>query len=120
MGETTGLSIPEVIKSYPILAAAASLLYAGLGQVLCGKIRRGILILAFSSLITISYYVIERLLYLLYPTQYQPIQWLSYLLYSVSMAIPLFIRIWAVYDASRIASDLKTVKERSFSCFSYS
>jgi len=122
MEETVGISIPEVIKSYPILAAAASLLYAGLGQVLCGKIRRGILILAFSSLITISYYVIERLLYLLYPypTQYQPIQWLSYLLYSVSMAIPLFIRIWAVYDAYRIASDLKTVKERSFSCFSYS
>jgi len=40
MEETTGISIPEVIKSYPILATAASFFEAGLGQVLCRRIRR--------------------------------------------------------------------------------
>jgi len=106
MKETTGISIPEVIKSYPILAAAASFLYAGLGQVLCGKIKREIVILVFFMLVETSYRIVQGVLILLNvsPTiPWQPI-------WSVPTLIRLFTIIWAVYDACRVAGNLKTFK----------
>jgi len=113
MGETKDISIPQVIKSYPILAAAAAFFEPGLGQVLCGKIKRGILILVFASLATMSSSIMQGVFILLGGLLYfqasLTLQGLLYFLNPVSVVTSLFIRIWAVYDAHRIASNLKTV-----------
>ncbi len=109
MEETKHIPIPQVIKSYPILAAAASFWQPGLGQILCGKIKRGILVLVLSWLTNISNSILNWV---------YAMRWLSYQLwyqffYPISMVmsfITLFIRIWAVYDAYRIASNLKTAE----------
>ena len=113
MEETKHISIPKVIKSYPPLAAAASFFLAGLGQVLCGKIKRGILILVFSLLVSTLTSITAAVLFILRSLGVWQLMYLSGLISligSVSGLISLFIRIWAVYDAYRIAGNLENVE----------
>lgn len=91
--------VPEVIKEYPVLAAAASFWEPGLGQILCGKIERGV------------YLLFPRIAFQLYfflgGTSYVRLGLFSI---SVNVAFSLLtsaLKIWATYDAYQIARELR-------------
>jgi len=89
---------PEFIKEYPVLAAAASFWEPGLGQILCGKVERGVYL--------IFPRIIFQLFFFLGGESYVRLGPLSI---SINIAFSLLtsaLKIWATFDAYRIAKKL--------------
>ena len=106
MMESKRISIPQAVKSYPILAAAASFIYAGMGQVLCGKINRGGFLLVIGTLVS----WIGNFVYAVFSLLEIPTGGEWQFVYYIGLIIGLLFRVWAVYDAYRIAVDLRIVE----------
>ena len=104
--EITHNNIPQILKSYPVLAAAASLFSASVGQVLCGRVTRGVILSVSSFLVTYAYSFVQVILGLLNVSTTMPL----YVIQPVSLLMSLLIRVWAVYDAYELASKLKTTE----------
>lgn len=92
--------VPEFFKNYPLLAAGASFFQPGLGQILCGRIKRGIALL-FPGYILYFIFAIIEITGILESPLIQGVPWMV-AFYSLDLAV----RIWAVYDAYRIAIKL--------------
>jgi TM2 domain-containing membrane protein YozV len=99
-------NFPQILKDYPLLAAAASLFSAGVGQILCGRVTRGIILSVSSLLVTYSFSFLQVILSLFNVSTTMPL----YVIQPVSLLMSLLIRVWAVYDAYELASKLKTAE----------
>jgi len=90
--------VPEFIKEYPVLAAAASFWEPGLGQILCGKIERGV------------YLIFPRIVFqLFFFVGGESYVRLGSLSVSINIAFSLLtsaLKIWATFDAYRLAKKL--------------
>jgi len=106
MEEVTHNNIPQVLKDYPLLVAAASLFSAGVGQVLCGRVTRGVILSVSSLLVTYAFSFLQVILSFLNVSTTMPL----YIIQPVSLLMSLLIRVWAVYDAYELASKLKTAE----------
>jgi TM2 domain-containing membrane protein YozV len=106
MEEITHQKIPQFIKDYPFLAAAASLFSAGVGQILCGRVTRGIILSVSSLLVTYAFSFLQVILSLFNVSTTMPL----YVIQPVSLLMSLLIRVWAVYDAYELASNMKTAE----------
>ena len=87
--------VQEIIKEYPVLAAAASFFQPGLGQILFGRIKRGLFFLL-PSVVRIITNLIE-----LSPNYNIITQQVFNEIISLTYLV---VRIWAVYDAYRITT----------------
>ena len=87
--------IPEIIKLYPTLAASASFFQPGLGQILCGRLGRGLFFLL-PSVVRIIIDLLDVSFFGSGISRQVGIEIIS-LTY-------LIVRIWAVYDAYKITS----------------
>ena len=99
-------NFPQILKDYPFLAAAASLFSSGVGQILCGRVTRGIILSVSSLLVTYAYSFLQVILSLFNVSTTIPL----YVIQPVSILMSLLIRVWAVYDAYELASNMKTVE----------
>jgi TM2 domain-containing membrane protein YozV len=106
MEEITHQKIPQFIKDYPFLAAATSLFSAGVGQILCGRVTRGIILSVSSLLVTYAFSFLQVILSLFNVSTTMPL----YVIQPVSLLMSLLIRVWAVYDAYELASNMKTAE----------
>ena len=104
--EITHNNIPQVLKDYPIIAPAASLIYSGVGQILCGRVTRGVILSVSSLLVTYAYNFLTVILALLNVTTTMPL----YVIQPVTLLMSLLIRVWSVYDAYELANKLKTAE----------
>jgi TM2 domain-containing membrane protein YozV len=109
MEEITHEAIPHLIKKYPLIAAAASLFSSGVGQVLCGRVTRGIVLSVSSLLITYTYSFVQVILSLFNVSTTIPL----YVIQPASLLLSVLIRVWAVYDAYDLACNLKTGEDRA-------
>ncbi len=107
MAERTQESIPQLIGKYPLIAAAASLFSSGVGQVLCGRVTRGIVLSVSSLLITYAYSFVQVILSLFNVSTTLPL----YVIQPTSLLLSVLIRVWAVYDAYDLACSVRTTED---------
>lgn len=95
----SNINLQEIVKDYPFLAAGASFIQPGLGQILCVRIRRGIAFLFPRFILMLFFYLITILyeLGLIPPLQ----NWYLIPLNTLSLAV----RVISVYDAYRITKE---------------
>lgn len=99
-------NIPEAIKEYPVLSAGASFWQPGLGQILTGRINRGIILIFPTFIMQILYELSVIIRFLdLFPIRF--ISLVSTSVWVLRSIIDLAVKIWAVYDSYRIATKLK-------------
>ena len=107
MAERSQESIPQFIAKYPLIAAAASLFSSGVGQVLCGRVTRGIVLSVSSLLITYAYSFVQVILSLFNVSTTLPL----YVIQPTSLLLSILIRVWAVYDAYDLACTVRTAED---------
>lgn len=107
MAERSHELIPQFITKYPLIAAAASLFSSGVGQVLCGRVTRGIVLSVSSLLITYAYSFVQVILSLFNVSTTLPL----YVIQPTSLLLSVLIRVWAVYDAYDLACTARTAED---------